>query len=52
MITRQNSLLLFKAALLAFVFGSLTSCQPISGEDPLDQDAFATESVPVVPVNY
>ena len=51
MIPRQNSILLLKAALLAFAFGSLTSCQPISGEDPLDQDAFVTESAPVVPVN-
>ena len=52
MIPRQNSILLLKAALLPLASGSLTSCQPISGEDPLDQDAFATESVPVVPVNY
>jgi hypothetical protein len=47
---RKFSLALVKVALVGFVLGSLSSCQPIGYGDPLDQDAFVTESAPVVPV--
>ncbi|MEM9235770.1 MAG: hypothetical protein AAGB14_03265 [Verrucomicrobiota bacterium] len=34
-----------------FIAAALTACQPIGSGDPLDQDAFATEAAPVVPVD-
>jgi len=47
----NKTLRLAKISILGLLIASLSSCQPLGGEDPLDQDAFATESAPVVPMN-
>ena len=47
----KNALRLAKITSLGFLLLGLSACQPIGGSDPLDQDAFVTESAPVVPVN-
>lgn len=38
-------------SILAAAIAALSACQPIGSEDPLDREAFSTESAPVVPVN-
>jgi hypothetical protein len=48
--TAKLSLHLAKISMLALLLAALTACQPIGAGDPLDQDAFVTESAPVVPV--
>ena len=42
---------LSRFAFTAALIFSLSSCAPIGAGDPLDQDAFVTESAPVVPVD-
>lgn len=47
----NKTLRLLKISTLGLLIASLSSCQPLGGEDPLDREAFSTESAPVVPVN-
>lgn len=46
----KSSLRLAKVTTLGLLLAGLTACQPIGAGDPLEQDAFVTESAAVVPV--
>lgn len=48
--TTKLSLRLAKISMIGLLLAGLPACQPLGAGDPLDQDAFVTESAPVVPV--